>query len=46
MCNLEKPCRDMDLNSPLEQIYDPCNEQNLIVEVILYGELPSLNGYT
>ena len=46
MCIQTKPPHARKLRLPLEQIYDPCNGRNGILENKLFGELHSFNGYS
>ena len=46
MCIRTKPVPRSKITPPLQQIYDPCNGPEDILEIDLVGELPSSNGYT
>ena len=45
-CIRSKPIRKAEITPPFQQIYDPCNGQEDILEIDLVGELPPSNGFT
>ena len=45
-CIRSKPIRKAAITPPLQQIYDPCNGPEDILENDLVGELPPSNGFT
>ena len=45
-CIRAKPIRKAAITPPLQQIYDPCNGPEDILEIDLVGELPPANGFT
>ena len=45
-CLRAKDVRKETLLPPLQQIYDPCDGPEDLMEIDLVGELPNSNGYT
>ena len=45
-CFRSKPIRKAAITPPLQQIYDPCNGPEDILEIDLVGELPPSSGFT
>ena len=45
-CIRSKPIRKAATTPPLQQIYDPCNGPEDILEIDLVGEFPHANGFT
>ena len=45
-CIRSKPIRKTETTPPLQQIYDPCNGPEDVLEIYLVGDLPPSNGFT
>ena len=46
MCIRAKHCSNTHFRHPLEQIYDPCDGPEDVMEIDFLGELPASDGYT
>ena len=45
-CIRSKPIQKAEITRSLQQIYDPCNGPEDVLEIDLVGELPPSNGFT